>query len=240
MRETYCVRPLVCGREKRSAQRSFLDGLLLVASHTKRSEPASSRNTHQRGTLHAPDRDAPRPDPDDLLLMGRVLKAHGTDGEAKVAPDTDDPARFEALQTVYLGRSPDRAVPRRVEGVRHQTTKRGPLILLKLDGTDDRTAAEALRRQHVYAAEADLPPLEEDERFIHDLVGLAVVTEEGERLGTVDGVEQAPAHDVFVVAREDDDESDEPALIPGVEEFVREVDLDGGRIVVRPIEGMFE
>jgi hypothetical protein len=46
MRETYCVRLLVCGREKQSAQRSFPDGLLLVASHTKRSGPASSRNTH--------------------------------------------------------------------------------------------------------------------------------------------------------------------------------------------------
>ena len=169
--------------------------------------------------------------------MGRVLKAHGTDGEVKVAPDeTDDPARFEGLDTVHLGRSPGRTAPRRVEGVRHQTTKRGPLVLLKLAGTDDRTAAETLRRQRVYAPESDLPPLDDDERFVHDLVGLAVVTEDGERLGTVEGVEQTAAHDLFVVARE---ETDDPAMIPAVEEFVRDVDLDAGRLVVRPIEGMF-
>ena len=53
MRETYCVRLLVCGREKQSAQRSVLDGLLLVASHTKRSGPASSRNTHHAIRINA-------------------------------------------------------------------------------------------------------------------------------------------------------------------------------------------
>lgn len=187
---------------------------------------------------NAPD-DAPgsATAPDDLLLIGRVLKAHANDGEAKVAPETDDPARFEPLERVYLGRTPGQAAPRRVEGVRHQTTKRGPLVLLKLDGVDDRAAAEALRRQQVYAAKDDLPPLGEDEAFIHDLVGLAVVTEEGRRLGTVEGVEQAPAHDVFIVAREGEDGN--PAMIPSVEKFVREVDLENDRLVVRPIEGMF-
>lgn len=173
----------------------------------------------------------------DLLLIGRVVKAHANDGEVKVAPETDDPARFEPLERVHLGRAPGQAAPRRVEGVRHQTTKRGPLVLLKLEGVDDRPAAEGLRRQQVYAAEEDLPPLGEDEAFIHDLVGLEVVTEEGQRLGTVEGVEQAAAHDVYVIAR--GEESDEPALIPAVEEFVREVDLENDRLVVRPIEGMF-
>ena len=174
--------------------------------------------------------------PDDLLLMGRILKAHATAGEVKVVPETDDPARFEALTTVYLGQAPERATPHAVEGVRHQTTKRGPLVLLKLAGIDDRGAAEALRRQQVYAVEDDLPPLAEGESFIHDLVGLEVVTEEGTVLGTVQNVSSAPAHDVFVIARTDEEAS--PALIPAVEEFVREVDFEQGRLVVRPIEGM--
>lgn len=178
-------------------------------------------------------------DSDDLFLIGRVLKAHANDGEVKVAPETDDPARFEPLGRVHLGRAPAQATPRRVESVRHQTTKRGPLVLLKLEGVDDRTSAEALRRQQVYAAENDLPPLGEGEAFIHDLVGLEVVTEEGQHLGTVESVEQVPAHDVFVIAREGDDEEDDPAMIPGVEEFVREVDLENNRLVVRLIEGMF-
>lgn len=175
--------------------------------------------------------------PDDLLLIGRVLKAHGTAGELKVIPETDDPARFESLAVVYLGRSrPAQTTPYEVEAVRHQTTKRGPLVLLKLAHIDDRTGAEALRQQHVYAAESDLPPLAEDESFIHDLVGLAVVSETGEALGTVENVAQAPAHDVFVVAREG---QEAPVLIPAVEAFVQEVDLEEGRLVVRPIEGMF-
>lgn len=175
--------------------------------------------------------------PGDLLLVGSVLKAHGVRGELKVIPETDEPQRFEAFAHVYLGRAPEQAARHAVESVRHQTTKRGPLVLLKLAGVDERFDAEALRRQQVYASEGDLPPLEDDEAFIHDLVGLAVVSEAGEALGTVEDVVQAPAHDVFVVAREG---PREPAMIPAVEEFVREVDLEGGRLVVRPIEGLLE
>lgn len=178
----------------------------------------------------------PSANPDELLLVGRVIKAHGVRGEVKVAPETDDPARFEAFEQVYLGRVPERARARAVEGVRHQQTKHGPLVLLKIAGVDDRTVAEQLRRQGVYAAEGDLPPLEENEAFIHDLIGLEVVNEAGEGLGTVETVVKAPAHDVFVVARE---AASEPAMVPAVEEFVREVDLENNRLVVRPIKGLF-
>lgn len=174
-------------------------------------------------------------DPDALLLVGRVLKAHANGGEVKVIPETDEPERFEALAAVRLGRTPTRAAPYAVEAVRHQTTKRGPLVLLKLAGVHDRTTAETLRGQQVYAAEEDLPPLAEGESFIHDLVGLEVVNEAGERLGTVEAVEQTPAHDVFVIARTG---HDEPALIPAVEAFVRGVDAENNRLIVRPIEGM--
>lgn len=172
---------------------------------------------------------------DDLLLVGRVLKAHGTGGEVKVIPETDDPARLDAVETIYLGRTPEQAAPHAVTSVRHQVTKRGPLALVKLDGIDGRGDADALRQLYVYATEDALPPLEDDEQFIHDLVGLAVVTEDGEHIGTVRTVEPTAAHDVFVVER---DGPEPPAMIPAVEEFVREVDLEEGRLVVRLIEGL--
>ncbi len=171
-----------------------------------------------------------------LLLVGRVLRAHGVRGELKVVPEADDPARLEVLSTLYLGTDADRAQPHEVEAVRPQHTKRGTLALVKLRGIDTREAAEALRRRLVFAPEADLPPLETGEAFIHDLVGLDVVTTDGAPVGTVEDVWSGPAHAVYVVARD----AKEPAMIPAVEEFVAEVDLEANRLVIRPIEGLLD
>lgn len=183
-----------------------------------------------------PDADAPTPAPDDLLLVGRVVKAHGLRGEIKVAPETDDLGRLDAIKTLYLGRTPEAATAHAVEALRFQRTKRGPLALVQLGGTGTREAADALRKLGVYAAEADLPPLEEGEVFIHDLIGLDVVGEDGAPLGTVKDVLQQPAHDVYIVARDGASDS----LIPAVEAFVADLDLGARRLVIRPIEGLLD
>lgn len=173
---------------------------------------------------------------DELLLVGRVIRAHGVKGELKVVAETDDPHRFKALEVVYLGARPEDAEPQPVESVRFHTTKRGPLVLLKLDGVDGRDEAELLRQRLVFAREGDLPPLEDGELFVHDLVGLDVITESGEAIGSVREVMEGPAHAVYVVARPG--RSD--ALVPAVEAFVADVDLDAGRLVIRPIDGLLD
>jgi 16S rRNA processing protein RimM len=219
----------VAARYVRAPPRHAAKGQLAVSPppESARDEDAPTRSDNEQAV------------PGDLLLVGRVIKAHATGGEVKVLPETDDPVHFEGLDTLHLGRAPAQSTPHAVESVRHQTTKRGPLVLVKFAGVDDRNAAETLRRQQVYVAEDQLQPLSEDESFIHDLVGLSVEREDGAVLGTVGSVEQTRAHDIFVVVRADGRPGQEPAMIPAVEEFVREVDLENGRLVVRPIEGMF-
>lgn len=172
----------------------------------------------------------------ELLLIGRIWRAHGIRGELKVIPETDAPERFDELDVVYVGKGPDGTEPRRIEGVRLQHAKRGLTVVLRLEGVASREEADALRQYNVYADEADLPPLAADEIYLHDLVGLEVVTEEGEPVGTVGDVLQMPAHDVYLVHRE----GREDAMIPAVPEFVLDVDLEARRLVVRPIEGLLE
>lgn len=172
--------------------------------------------------------------PDELLRMGYVVRAHGVRGAFKVIPETDDPSRFEKLEFVYLGRSPAEARPVRVQQVQYQPTRRGLLVLLQVETIVDRDAAEALRGQGVYARAGDLPALEEGEFYLHDLIGLQVETEEGEVVGTVAEVLEMPAHLIYVVERPGRSQ----ALIPGVEAFVRELDFERRRLVVRLIEGL--
>ena len=176
------------------------------------------------------------PAPESLVRLGRIFRPHGVQGELKVAPDMEDPARFEELDVVYVGPDEGRVTPRRITSVRYQETKRGTTVILRLDGIDDRGDAEVIAKQYLYATEEDLPPLDEDEIFVHDLIGLDVVTEAGESVGTVANVLPMPAHDVYVVHRAGQPEK----MIPAVEDFIVEVDLEGGRLVVRPIEGLLE
>ena len=168
--------------------------------------------------------------------MGQIFRPHGVRGELKVAPDMEDPTRFETLDVVYVGPNEGRVARHRITAVRYQETKRGITVILQLDGIADRGDAEVVAKQHLYATEDALPPLADDELFVHDLIGLDVVTEEGETVGTLSNVLPMPAHDIYVVHRSGHAEQ----MIPAVEDFIVEVDLDAGRLVVRPIEGLLD
>jgi 16S rRNA processing protein RimM len=182
------------------------------------------------------------PTPRELVLMGRCGRAHGIRGEVKVHPETDDPGRFADLDRVFVGPAPADVRVYTVESVRYQFPKGEVVVLLGLEEVEGRDGAEALVHQRVYAAVADLPPLAEDEIYVHDLIGMAVVEVDeagepvGEPLGAVRDVFDGLAQDLVVVAREGRPD----VLVPDVPEIVVGVDEAGRRLFVRPPEGLFD
>jgi 16S rRNA processing protein RimM len=176
-------------------------------------------------------------DPEGLILMGRVMRGHGIKGEIKVFCETEDPHRFEGLDRVFVGWERYSADAHAVESVRFQEhAKKGTLVLLKLAEVDDRTAADQLRGADIYSPEDDLPPLEEGQLFLHDMIGLRVEMEDGTYVGEVKDIMRLPAHDTFVIAREE--KSD--ALVPDVEEFVVSLDVEEQLLRIAPIDGLLE
>ena len=181
------------------------------------------------------------PTPDDLLLMGRIGRPHGVRGEMKVTPDTDEPSRFELVDRLFLGASPETARARAVEGIRFQFPKGRTVVLLSLDGVDDLDGAEALRGQNLYAAPSDLPPLEDGEAYLHDLIGLvAYLVDENDE---ADGDPIGTVHDIFdgaqlLFAIRRDGQPD--VLVPDVEAIVADVDLEGRRLLIRPLDGLLD
>lgn len=174
--------------------------------------------------------------PESMVHIGFVFRPHGIDGELKINPEkAGDPTRFEELETVYLGRGPSHVTEHSVASVRYQETKRGTTVILGLADIETRTAAEEVMKLHVFAAEDDLE-LGEGEILVEDLVGLEVVTESDESVGTVANYMEMPAQDVFVVRRPNDEE----VMVPAVEDFIVDLDLDGGELVIRPIEGLID
>ncbi|HVT13023.1 MAG TPA: ribosome maturation factor RimM [Fimbriimonadaceae bacterium] len=154
------------------------------------------------------------------VRVGRIVGAHGLKGEVKVEALTDFVERLDAGRRLRL--KGDWVT---VEGARVQ----GNRLLLRLSGVEDIDQAKALQWEYLEAPAEERPELEEDEYVTADLIGLEVVTTDGERLGKVDDVLLMPAHDVIVAAG---------IMIPAVKQFVKSVDLKEKRITVELIEGM--
>jgi 16S rRNA processing protein RimM len=164
------------------------------------------------------------------LVIGRITRPHGVRGEVRVQPRTDLPERFGWLERVYVGDG----TPKPMTVVRARLHKGA--VILKLGGCDSRDDAEALRAQWLLVPPEDAIPLEEGELYLYQLVGLDVVTEGRETLGVVEDVLQTGANDVLVVRREK--EGLGQLLLPDIPDVVLDVDLDGGRIVVRVPPGL--
>ena len=142
----------------------------------------------------------------------------GLRGEVEVEPLTVNQDRFQAGLELRAG---DRRVT--IEGARQSA--RG--LALKLAGIDDRSAAEELRGEYLEVAAAAVASLPEGSYYHWQLVGLEVVSLDGSRLGKIVDVQEYPANDVYVVRA-----GDTEILVPAVRDVVREVDLEGGRMVV--------
>jgi len=169
--------------------------------------------------------------PDDTLLIGEIVAPFGVRGQVKVRSYTD---RVEHLQrhisSVFVG--PDR----REYTLRGVLEHKPGLLVLSLESVTTREDAENLRGQEVAIREREAAPLDEDEYFIHQLYDLKVVAEDGTEIGQVREVIETGANEVLVVARPG--QSD--ALIPMIRDVVQDLDIAGGRVVVRPLEGLLE
>ena len=167
-----------------------------------------------------------------FLITGRVLGAHGLDGELKIQIVSEDPYRFGRLEQVYMGLEDDEPEPWVLERFRLHKGN----ALLKLAGCNDRDAATALRGYLLQVPLADAVPLEEGEYYEYQIVGLDAWTVAGEHLGKVVEIIATGANDVYVLQgvpplpRE--------ILIPALESVVLEIDLERGRMLIALPEGL--
>ena len=130
-----------------------------------------------------------------FLAIGQVVGVHGVRGELKVEALTGDPQRFGQLDQVFIGPDAEDAVSWPVSGHRLHKGR----VLLKLVGLDDRTAAESFRGLLVQVPMEEAAPLEEDEYYEHEILGLEVWTRAGEHLGRIEEILYTGANEVYVV-----------------------------------------
>jgi 16S rRNA processing protein RimM len=158
-----------------------------------------------------------------FLEAGRIVNTHGVRGEVKIAPWADSPDFLTGFEHFYIDGAPVKVLSARIH--------KGHVIAA-LDGVSDVGAAIALKNK-VVRIDRDCAGLPEGRHFVADLKGLRVVDAgSGEDIGTLADVLALPAGDVYVI------DGTREILVPAIPEFVEEVNVDGGYIKVRLIEGM--
>jgi 16S rRNA processing protein RimM len=161
------------------------------------------------------------------IVIGRVSRPHGIQGEIKIEYfNPDDPQFFSRYQMIFLQGDKGGPQPYRPLAVRPHKK----FILALLEGVQSRAEAEQLRGKVVLVDAAELPPLDADEYYWQDILGMRVVTEDGGNVGTVTEIFPTRSNDVYVVR-----EGEREVLIPAIKEVVVSIDTKARTMVIRPL-----
>ncbi len=162
----------------------------------------------------------------DSIVVGRVVAPWGVKGEMKVEVMTDFPDRFSPEEEVYIAGSPV---------IIEMSRWHKGMVILKLAKIDSIEAVEKIRGQFMEVPRGKVRPLSENEYYQFQFIGLEVWTTDGEFLGSITKILPTGSNDVYVVRS-----GDREVLIPAIDDVVKSVELEQGRIVIEVIEGLLQ
>ena len=158
--------------------------------------------------------------------MGYILAPWGIRGEVKVEVVTDFPERFAPQKVVYLNTR-----PLEIESC-HPHKQHLVVKLATIDSVED---AEKLRGQDLTIPRSELYPLPAGQYYTFQIIGLKVVTTEGQTVGRVTDIMKTGSNDVYIVEGKRGE-----VLIPAIEDVVKSIDLKKGKMVIEAIEGLLD
>jgi 16S rRNA processing protein RimM len=161
------------------------------------------------------------------IVIGRVSRPHGTKGEIRIEYfNPEDPQFFSRYQMIFLQGESGNPQPYRPLAVRLHKK----FVVALLEGIRSRAEAEQLRGKSVLVDAAELPPLDTDEYYWHEILGMRVVTEEGGNVGLITEIVPTGSNDVYVVH-----EGERETLIPALKEVIVSIDKKARTMVIRPL-----
>ena len=166
---------------------------------------------------------------EDFVEIGEIVKPQGLRGAMKARSYLDSEDILQGLDEVFIRKTGQEAVLHRLRKL--QTKKN--FIFLELEGIQDIDAAATLVGGRILVPSQRLKKLPEGEYYWRDLIGLEVVTEDGEALGRVESVFPTGSNDVYVCRG-----GRREILLPAIGDVMREIDIEKGVMVVRLLEGL--
>ena len=169
-----------------------------------------------------------------FLEVGEIVKPHGVRGELGVLTNTDFPElRFAAGSQLYM-QDNQAGEPKLITVVQSRPYRKGYLVTL--DCCNDRDEAENLRGRSLYVTSDMAPELDDGSYYHHQLIGLNAVHSDGKLIGKVVAVNSSASADLLEVKSD----KKHNYLIPMVDEYVEEIDLEASRVVLNLPEGLLD
>lgn len=163
------------------------------------------------------------------LEVGQIVNTFGIKGFVKVNPWVNDVTRFEKLKKVYIKiRNEHKELE--IEDVKYHKNQ----VLLKFKGIDTIEQVEFFRNAIIEIDRENAIPLEKGEYFIADLLESEVFTDKGEKLGILDDIYNTGSKDIYVVKNE----LGKTILLPGINDVIKEVDIENKKIIVHLLKGL--
>ncbi|MBX7409912.1 ribosome maturation factor RimM [Clostridium chauvoei] len=156
----------------------------------------------------------------DILRVGKIVNTHWLKGEMKVIPLTDDPKRYNDLESVLIN-----GEERKILGCKFQKDR----VIVKIEGINTIEEAEKYKNKYMEIYREDAVELEEDCYFIADLIGCTVIDTEGKNLGKIYDVLQTKNNDVYWIREPKE------LLIPVLLDIVIDIDMENRIITIKPV-----
>jgi 16S rRNA processing protein RimM len=171
---------------------------------------------------------------DKLYNVGKIVNTHGIRGELKILSQTDFPElRFVKGSTLILV---DPESGKQIQTQVEQAREHKGMFITRFQGWDNINQVEQYKGWQVKVDEESLADLDEDEYYYHEILGCAVVTADGEKLGEIKEILTPGANHVWVVKRP----KGRDLLLPVIDEVVLEVDVENKQVTVELMEGLLE
>lgn len=165
-----------------------------------------------------------KPSEPEFITIGKIIAPWGIKGKLKVKVETDFPQRFTPSSIIYINRQ-----PMTIDSAQWHKGN----IIIKLSTIDSIEAAQRIKGQPLEIHRSQLKPLPEGQYYHFQLIGLEVWTTQRELLGNITEILTPESNDTYVVHGTQGE-----ILIPAIEDVVKSIDLNEGRIVIEPIEGL--
>jgi 16S rRNA processing protein RimM len=164
-----------------------------------------------------------------LLAIGKILRTHGIRGKLRVLSLLESIDLFFSIEEVQIGGENEEINSFTIRSAGGHGNK----AILELEGLDLQRAGELIGKM-VWVRRDQLPPLEEGEYYWADLVGMRVYLKDGHSIGIIEQIYNFGSSDIYVCK-----DGNREILIPATEEVIDRVDLEGKRMVIQEVEGLF-
>lgn len=169
------------------------------------------------------------------LKIGKIVNTFGIRGELKVFIYTDFPEeRFKSGNKLYIGLE---ANPTQVEVTVKSAKPYKNLYLLKLENLDNINDVEKYKNYYLWVSKDVQGELAEGEFYYHEIIGCKIITTDGEELGEIYEILDAPANDVWIARAY---ENGQDILIPYIESVVKNVNVKEKKITIELLEGLLD